>query len=310
MEINKVFVYGTLMTDMHNHRLVKPFIKHLETAKTLGRLYDLPYGYPAMIGGDEEVWGEIIELKNVEAAMKVLDLLEGYSGEESSRNLYNRNVQEIHTLSGKVEQAYVYFWANPDTLKQLGTQIKHSWKMQLQLSEIIEGEKEMSRYYFAYGSCMDYEGRIQASGYADSFEHIGVALLEGYEFKMNKLAMDREHVYANIVPSPVGHVYGVLYKMTDRVEEEYLNIREGYPWHYGKETVTVSLGDKEYGDVLVYTAQSSYICSGSRPTTRKYEDELKRGAVVLPEPYKTSVFLHAIEQCVCARNQDPEKCNK
>lgn len=35
MEINKVYVCGTLMKDMHNHRRVKPFIKHLETAKTL-----------------------------------------------------------------------------------------------------------------------------------------------------------------------------------------------------------------------------------------------------------------------------------
>lgn len=82
MENNKVFVYGTLMKDMYNHRLVEPFIKHLETAKTLGRLYELHYGYPAMIGGDEEVWGEILELKDVEAALKVLDRLEGYSGEE------------------------------------------------------------------------------------------------------------------------------------------------------------------------------------------------------------------------------------
>lgn len=41
MEINKVLVYGTLMTDIHNHHLGKPFIKPLEAAKTLGRFYDL-----------------------------------------------------------------------------------------------------------------------------------------------------------------------------------------------------------------------------------------------------------------------------
>lgn len=152
---------------------------------------------------------------------------------------------------------------------------------------------------------MDYEGRIQASGYAEGFECIGVARLEGYEFKINKLAMNGEHVYANIVPSPYGYVYRVLYKITDRVEEEYLNIREGYPRHYGKEMVTVNVEDKEYVDVLVYTAQPSYTCSGSRPTTQKYGDELKQGAVVLPEPYRTVVFLHAIEQCACARNQGP-----
>ena len=128
LEINRVFVYGTLMTDMQYHHLIEPFVKHLETAKTLGLLYDLPYGYPAMIAGEEEVWGEIIELKDVEEALKVLDRLEEYFGLENPRNLYDRTIQEIQTLSGKSEQAYVYFWANPDTLIQLGTKIKYSWK--------------------------------------------------------------------------------------------------------------------------------------------------------------------------------------
>lgn len=303
IKINKVFVYGTLMTDMHNHRLIKPFIKHLETAKTLGLLYDLSYGYPAMIGGEKEVWGEIIELKNVEEALKVLDRLEGYSGVESPRNLYNRTVQEIQTLSGKSQQAYVYFWANPDTINRLGTQIKYSWNKSLRLVKTSEGEKEMSRLYFAYGSCMDYEGRIQSSGFAEGFERIGVARLEGYEFKMNKLAMDGVHVYANIIPSSEGYVYGVLYKITDQVEEDFLNIREGYPRHYGKEMVTVSVGEDEYREVLVYTAQPSYICTGFKPTSQVYVEELTRGAVVLPEPYRTSVFLLALEQCACVRSQ-------
>ena len=305
MIINKVFVYGTLMTDMHNHQLIEPFIKHLEMAKTLGKFYDLPYGYPAMIGGEDEVWGELIELKDVKVALKALDRLEGYSGVESPRNLYNRTVQEILTPSGKVERAYVYYWANPNTIGQLGTQIKYSWRKSLRVAKIAEGEKEMSRYYFAYGSCMDYERRIQASGYAEGFERIGVAQLEGYEFKLNKLAMDGVHVYANMIPSPEGHVYGVLYKITDRVEDDYLDSREGYPSHYGKERVTVSIGDRVYGDVLVYTAQPSYICSGFKPTTEVYEEELKRGATVLPEPYKTSVFLHALAQCACVRSQGP-----
>jgi gamma-glutamylcyclotransferase (GGCT)/AIG2-like uncharacterized protein YtfP len=126
-EINKVFVYGTLMKDMANHYLVEPFVKQLETAKTLGRLYDLPFGYPAMVGGLDEVWGEIIELNDVEEAWKVLDRLEGYYGEGNSRNLYNRTVHEVQTQSGKV-QSYIYFWANPETINQIGTLIKSSWR--------------------------------------------------------------------------------------------------------------------------------------------------------------------------------------
>ena len=126
--INKVFVYGTLMKDMSNHHLVEPFVKHLETAKTLGRLYDLPHGYPAMIGGEDEVWGEIIELNDVQEALNVLDRLEDYYGEGSPSNLYNRTIQEVKTRSGKAEHAYVYFWASPDTIDEIGTEIKYSWR--------------------------------------------------------------------------------------------------------------------------------------------------------------------------------------
>lgn len=96
-----------------------------------------------------------------------------------------------------------------------------------------------------------------------------------------------------------------MYKITDRVEEDYLNAREGYPRHYGKEIVTVSVGEREYDNVLVYTAQPNYICSAFKPTTEVYEEELKRGVDVLPESYRTSVFLHALEQCACVRNLGP-----
>ncbi len=143
MEINKVFVYGTLMRDMSNHHLIEPFIRHLETAKTIGQVYDLPYGYPAMVSGHEEVWGEIIELNDVEEALEVLDRLEGYSGVDSPRNLYNRTVQVIYTMSGKTEEAYVYFWANPEALNQLGTQIKCSWKKSLRLAKTTEGGRRI-----------------------------------------------------------------------------------------------------------------------------------------------------------------------
>ncbi|MHB8127056.1 MAG: gamma-glutamylcyclotransferase family protein [Desulfitobacteriaceae bacterium] len=128
MGINKVFVYGTLMIDMPNHYLVKPFIKNLETAKTNGLLYDLPYGYPAIVDGPEEILGEIIELIDVEEALIVLDHLEGYYGEGSPGNLYNRTVRKIQTLSGKYEQAFVYLWARPETIDQIGTQISDSWR--------------------------------------------------------------------------------------------------------------------------------------------------------------------------------------
>jgi len=71
----------------------------------------------------------------------------------------------------------------------------------------------MSRYYFAYGSCMDYEGRITANKYNGKFEKVGIGRLDGYRFRMNKMAADGINVYANIVRAPELYVYGVLYRI-------------------------------------------------------------------------------------------------
>ena len=65
MEITRVFVYGTLMTGLSNHSVIKAFVKSICAGKTRGILYDLPYGYPAVKPGQGVVHGEVVELQDV-----------------------------------------------------------------------------------------------------------------------------------------------------------------------------------------------------------------------------------------------------
>jgi gamma-glutamylcyclotransferase (GGCT)/AIG2-like uncharacterized protein YtfP len=52
----------------------------IEHAVTTGRLYHLPYGFPAMFDApDGQVFGEVITFPDIEKTLKRLDRLEGYS---------------------------------------------------------------------------------------------------------------------------------------------------------------------------------------------------------------------------------------
>jgi gamma-glutamylcyclotransferase (GGCT)/AIG2-like uncharacterized protein YtfP len=301
MDINRVFVYGTLMSGMRNHHLIKPYLKRIISGKTDGILYDLPYGYPAIIPGNSIVCGEIMELRDPGEALEVLDRLEDYHGKESYCNLYNRIIQVVETRDGERLPAYLYIWGRPNELGELGTIVQDGdWRV---LINYKGGEKDMNKYYFAYGSCMDFEGRIKSSAFVDDFEMIGVGKLNDYRFLMNKRAADGINVFANIVRDQGRYVNGVLYQITERAEKEYLDVREGYnlhPRHYDKVYGSVHVDGKEYISVLFYMATPEFICPEVRPTTKKYEMELKKGGDMLPDSYR-SEFLAEIEKCVDAR---------
>lgn len=121
MKNQRVFVYGTLMTGLRNHYLIKAHLKEVQAGKTNGILYDLPYGYPAMVPGNGTVYGELMELSEIEEALSVLDGLEDYFGVGCPDNLYNRVHQEVETTGGEKLMSYLYIWARPDELMRRGT---------------------------------------------------------------------------------------------------------------------------------------------------------------------------------------------
>ena len=100
----KVFVYGSLLTGLGNHGVVKQFINKKKRGTVNGKLYSLG-AFPALKEGDDEVHGELyyIDEDNQEIALDKLDYLEGHPF------LYTRKKTEVETKDG-TEKAWTYFY--------------------------------------------------------------------------------------------------------------------------------------------------------------------------------------------------------
>jgi gamma-glutamylcyclotransferase (GGCT)/AIG2-like uncharacterized protein YtfP len=298
MPVKHVLVYGTLMREMDNHHLIAPYTKTVTPGWVSGgQLYHLEYGYPALIlNGDTAVQGEIVEITDMADALPVLDHLEGYHSEGCPTNLYDRIVCQAQTADGKMVEVYVYVWTHSEQLSTIGCLVADGcWRSFMARCP----DDVPDRYYFAYGSCMDLDGRIADSGYKEDFRPIGTACLEGWKFRLNKASGDGRVVSANIETKPGGKVYGVLYKITGRAEKEYLNRREGYPYHYYKEYLDVAVGEQIFPSAIVYIAQPAYLTEGLA-ITPAYEQELKRGGQHLPAAYREE-FLQEVDTCARRR---------
>ena len=75
--MEKIFVYGSLLKDFWNHdRVLKHRVRSIEKGTIKGELYHLPAGYPAIISGENLIYGEICTLTH-HKHLKSIDLLEG-----------------------------------------------------------------------------------------------------------------------------------------------------------------------------------------------------------------------------------------
>ena len=117
-----VFVYGTLRCGEGNDRHWKS-LGGWATPATFkgGRLYHLPYGFPAVVLDDDEalapVVGELIEGHDHQALMKRLDMLEGFNA-DGNHNHYER-VQIVATDEDGIHVdawLYVYRGRRAETL--------------------------------------------------------------------------------------------------------------------------------------------------------------------------------------------------
>lgn len=282
--INKLFVYGTLMQGEANYGVIADYVIKNVPAKARGQVFDLPYGYPAMATGEGWAYGELVELRDVERAIKALDHLEGYQG-VGKRNLYERIISTVYTATGEIDTAYIYYWSKVGQLQQIGTQVKNGrWS------------KQHIHLYFAYGSCLDYDGRITTEGMKDEFRILGIGEVKGYRFALNKRSVSGG-VCANMVAENGSNVVGLLYQVSDK-GLDYLNKREGYPDHYDRKKITVkSYWDNElFSDVFVYIANPKYVVDQPAKVQERYARELKRGAKWLPEPYRTYSFINEIDK--------------
>ncbi|MEM7726038.1 MAG: gamma-glutamylcyclotransferase [Cyanobacteria bacterium P01_A01_bin.45] len=116
----KVFVYGTLKPGKSNYqrycvdKTISISVGVNDTtpvpAYTIGKLFALPMGYPAMIEGQGKVYGYLLAFANSEILLS-LDDLEGYDPYASvTSNLYNRYLVEIFNCQHhSLGNAWTYF---------------------------------------------------------------------------------------------------------------------------------------------------------------------------------------------------------
>ncbi|MGH4121989.1 MAG: gamma-glutamylcyclotransferase family protein [Clostridium sp.] len=116
----KIFVYGSLLENFYNYnKYLALKVEKMNYGKVLGKLYHLKNkGYPAMIRGNDFIYGEIFELYDWERTVARLDELEGYFGDGNSDNMYNKTLIEVEVLPGKSKElAYVYMYNCKDELE-------------------------------------------------------------------------------------------------------------------------------------------------------------------------------------------------
>lgn len=106
-----VFVYGSLRMGYFNYdKYLKGHVKNVRSARVKGKLYHMPNkGYPALVDGNDYVYGEVMEIDNYKEVMVSMDEMEGYFGEENKDNEYNRIPLNVEILqSNSIEKCYVY----------------------------------------------------------------------------------------------------------------------------------------------------------------------------------------------------------
>lgn len=111
-EEKKIFVYGSLREDFFNYdKYLKGKVSAPTLATVKGKLYHLSHkGYPALLDGDDEVIGEIMEMKDFHKDIIPMDKMEGYiSSEDKSLNEYTRTLMTVKNLdTNEYEECYVY----------------------------------------------------------------------------------------------------------------------------------------------------------------------------------------------------------
>ena len=114
----KLFVYGSLRRGFENpmHEYINRFFQFAGEAKVKGQLFDMKE-YPAGIpSGENFIIGELYAADNENEffwAIAQLDDYEGVTIEQGEKQLYRREIVEVH-YNGEVVQAWIY-WFNGDT---------------------------------------------------------------------------------------------------------------------------------------------------------------------------------------------------
>lgn len=118
-----VFVYGTLKKGFHNHRYLEGST-FVDYGFIEGTIYDLPFGFPAVKKGSDEVRGEIWEVDQI--TRDRLDGLESYN-ERKDDGMYLRRPTIAHSIKADYAVEY-YLWNRPLPDGAIALESGEPWK--------------------------------------------------------------------------------------------------------------------------------------------------------------------------------------
>ncbi|RAM48669.1 MAG: gamma-glutamylcyclotransferase [Hapalosiphonaceae cyanobacterium JJU2] len=117
----RVFVYGTLKPgEVNYYNYCDRKVVNATKAYVLGKLFDLPQGYPAMIPGDSPVYGYLLEFDFPEVLVELDELEDYHPARPDSENLYNRQQIQVYNFQGRsLGWAWAYLMT-PEMVNNLG----------------------------------------------------------------------------------------------------------------------------------------------------------------------------------------------
>ncbi len=116
MTTMRFFVIGSWTEGMLHFQKLRPFIVSYEQASIKAQVYRLPAGFPVLLsGGDDEIIGQLVELKYDETLMSLMDAFHGVNAGEAAKGLHMRSTIMTQKASGLIEEAHVYLY-NPKKL--------------------------------------------------------------------------------------------------------------------------------------------------------------------------------------------------
>ncbi|GBF33526.1 hypothetical protein DCCM_2628 [Desulfocucumis palustris] len=127
MYLNNLFVFGTLLPGLENHKkFIEKYKPAVYTARARGVMYYLPSDdYPVVLEGDGEIKGIMFDTPEMSVILPEIDEIEKFTGVESQSHLI-REIKEVELLeSGKKVKAHMYLWppSKADWLKKNGVLI-------------------------------------------------------------------------------------------------------------------------------------------------------------------------------------------
>lgn len=114
-----LFTYGSLMKDLFNYqKYLNGKVKGKpKVARIKGKLFHMnEKQYPALLSGNDWVYGEIFELSDFHRDISSVDHLENYFGAEDERNEYERQIVEVEVFDEQTgafdhtEEVYCYLY--------------------------------------------------------------------------------------------------------------------------------------------------------------------------------------------------------